>query len=126
MADDGFTKLTKRLGAAILPHSESLETMFADGVIAILVENPSAESREALGVLGWDGQSAVFPLADRDRQNMATNSRALGDWVTHKWLTEPRQGGRLFVVMDGGTLLLNFDESGFSIEKNSTNGLGLT
>ncbi len=90
------------------------------GKIAVVVHQPHLEDENTKGMLDalkWTPERPVFAM---DAACVAALSQA--DPVTHKWvLRRDAPGtGRIFLIMEAGTFLLNFGPGGFRLEPGST------
>ncbi len=129
-----FNELLDRF---VKPHVETLAKIAYRREIAVIVAEDmapmdapgepgflSAECRETLRRLGWDGHAPVFEMPRAVRRSYAESIvTSSGDTVTHRWLTRPglRKHLRLLVFAHSGTLLLNYTpRDGWHLEPGST------
>jgi hypothetical protein len=86
---------------AIGPNTEALLRIFADDGIAVVAFEPDELGRSMLRTIGAEGR-AVFPLSRKGKRLLRTS-----DDVTRRWIDRKGGGGRILLVIHGGTLLLN-------------------
>jgi hypothetical protein len=103
----------------IKPHADAIAEVVESGDIAIVVHRLRPDVERNARALGWDGVSPVFRMTESTRARMIASSEAIADTVTARWLRAKRTG-RVFVLSGVGSLLVNVDEDGFSIEPGST------
>lgn len=101
---------------AIKPNAEAIARIVLAGAVALVAYKPDPKWCKTLG-LEPNTSVAVAVLPGPMRKAMIKN----GDSVTSRWLRGGRTG-RIFVVWNVGTLLVNFDGREFSLEPGSTDG----
>ncbi len=116
--------LRRLLEVGIKPHAEKIAEIAARGDIAVVVFEVDdmfgdrrliETSKAGLRALGWRGEN-VFAL----NRTRATRLLADADAVTARWVGRRQRGvTRIFVAMHTGTLLVNLDAEGYSLERGS-------
>jgi hypothetical protein len=105
--------LNRLLEEGIKPHARTLAEIAAAGNVAIVVFDLAADDdllQAAARAAGWDGRTAVFPMARDYKEQLAME----GDAVTAAWLTrEPSPDPssrvlRIFVFTGRATFLVNY------------------
>jgi hypothetical protein len=105
------------MNKGIRPNAEAIARIGVDGDIAVLVVNPMGGTKRLAQALGWTPKRPVLRLA-RSRMEALANA----DAVTASWVRRPRPDTlRIFVLMEHGTLLVNFEPNrGYYIEPGSS------
>lgn len=112
--------LDELLAEGIKPHWDAIEQIIDTGEIAVVVWNLDDASRKAARMIGWDGKTSVFRMAQAVQRKMSAGCASLGQHVTERWLTS-KCAGRIFAMTGLGTLLVNYaDGLGFSLQPAST------
>jgi len=106
------------LNNGIKPHASTLAPIISTGGIAVVVHDAAPPAVTFALSLGWDGITPVFAMSGSARQRFIETMERIGDHVTARWLRGWRHG-RIFVVTGGGTLLVNHDKDGYSLEQGS-------
>ena len=110
--------LQKRISDAIQADVEEFARIAIEGDVAVLALAPTKEAGDAARAAGWDGTSpSSWRMSEAVRKRLIKNS----DTVTAAWLSGVRPNhARIFVFMEGGTLLVNFvPTKGFYFEPAS-------
>jgi len=103
---------------AIAPNADKIATIVAGGDVAVALYHPDTSALAAARGVGWDGSSA-FRMPRTAQKRLAAQSQRSGDVITSRWLRRSGEGGRIFLISGTGTLLINCDECGLSIEPGS-------
>lgn len=110
------------LTEAIRPNAVQIAAIVDSGGIPVVTFEPCRAIEEPLRAMGWNGRSTVFRLTRGARDRMVAMAVASGDAATQRWLKRHDGPARILVVAHCGSLLVNVDDSGFSIEPGSTDG----
>lgn len=103
--------LNRLLKEGIRPHADSIAPIIADGDVAVVAFEPMKTGKKALRALGWNGRDPVFRLGHHHAKRMAQNLISQGDIAGGEWLAR-RRDGRIFVFVQGGTLMFNLEPGG--------------
>jgi hypothetical protein len=118
---DGNAVVRRILSLGVRPHAETLAPIAADGDVAVVVFEPEHAVIEVLQHMGWDGRSAVLRISGDASERWAADCARRGDAVTAQWLRRRSHGvSRIFLFAHHGTLLLNCDAEGYSLEPGSS------
>jgi DNA primase len=106
------------LNEGIKPHAKTLAPIISAGDIGVVLVDPSAEAKRAALTWGWDGTAKVFRMTSGARKRMAKRMEEMGDMVAASWFSAKRNG-RIFVLFEQATFLVNFDANGYGLEPGS-------
>ena len=99
------------------PHLRRIKQIEAGGRLPVAVFEPPLEIRPLILQMGWNGVDHVFGMPSAIRWAFAAS--LLHDPVGKAWVESSRHG-RILVMAQGGTLLINISGKGeFSIEPGS-------
>ena len=113
--------LDRLLDEGIKPNAQKIAPIFLSQDVALLFFNPGPGSdvRKAAKLMGWKGREIEVRRMPEAMAQMLAASLMPGDPAAG-WLLHRRQG-RVFVVMESGTLCVNHvPGEGFSIEPGTT------
>ena len=112
------TDTMKRLvEIGLRPHLRRIKQIEARGRLPVAVFEPPRKIRPLILQMGWNGGDHVFGMPSAIRWAFAAS--LLHDPVGKAWVESSRHG-RILVMAQGGTLLINISGKGeFSIEPGS-------
>jgi hypothetical protein len=114
----GTADVLPALGVAIKAHTEEFAAITTSGGVAVFVFEPNAQGAKAAREMGWDKYGPpIFALRREHEQRLA-----MADTVVRRWIERPVDGvARLFAIVHGGTLLINWsEERGWWLQEGST------
>jgi hypothetical protein len=90
---------------SIAPHAEMVARWHGYGALIGVVHDIDPANADAARAWGWDGSCSVFRLSKGKERVLAGT-----DGCAQRWVAAPRDRLiRYFVLIQGGTLLVNFD-----------------
>lgn len=112
--------MNRLLDEGIKPHATTIAGIVSSGDIAGVVFDLHPDLHNDAKSWGWNGADPVFRVSNRLRKIAAQNFKAQGDAASERWFASDRRG-RIFVLVQRGTLLLNYEQGkGYCLEPGSS------
>ena len=107
------------LDRGVKPHANAIAAITKGGDIAVVVFEPRGSMVVVAEAWGWNGSAPFFRLSNEKRKEACDNFREEGDKVSERWFNAQQNGGRIFLLVHGGTFLLNITPEGLVFEPGS-------
>jgi hypothetical protein len=109
--------MDRLLNECIKPHADALARIALDRSFAVLVFEADTPGIEAAAVLGSNGRACFGVTRERMMQTIGKT-----DHASERWASRPSNAHRLgiLLIVQSGSLLVNYEGHVFSVEPGST------